>query len=57
MFSYNDKHRCAYCDKFIIKNKNMVRVIRNNKNICFHVICYRKMDETRVTIDNYLNRR
>jgi hypothetical protein len=56
MFSYADKHRCVYCDKIIIKNKNMVRVIRNNQNLCFHVICHRKMDETRISVNKYLNR-
>ncbi len=57
MFSYAVEHRCAYCDKCIIKNKNMIRVIKNNKHICFHVICYRRMDETRVSINKYINRR
>ncbi len=46
MFDYSKTHRCLYCDRIILNNKNMVRIWPNK---CFHLFCDRKMKEIRYT--------
>jgi hypothetical protein len=48
MFDYSKPHRCIFCDKIIINNKNMIRIYPDK---CFHIICDRKLRENRLPID------
>jgi hypothetical protein len=52
MFNYSKHHRCLFCDKIIVNNKNMVRIYPDK---CFHLICDRKLSELRIN-PNYISR-